>query len=83
MTNKRNSSSISSTQLNNKRPKTTIDGLKKEYKYLNWVETSLCTSSPALDYFSFASHVDDNEKLTNSNYKDLLLALQKKANEQK
>ena len=42
------------------------------------METSFCTPSPALDYFSFASYVDDDEDVTNASYKDLLLALQKK-----
>ncbi|ORE11397.1 hypothetical protein BCV72DRAFT_219933 [Rhizopus microsporus var. microsporus] len=58
--------------------KTRINDLRKDYKFLAWVDSSFQKQPPDLDYFSFAEHFDSTEDATNANYMDLLLTLQSK-----
>lgn len=58
--------------------KTRINGIRKNYKFLAWVESSFQKEPPELDYFSFAEHFNGTEDATNANYMDLLLTLQSK-----
>lgn len=58
--------------------KTRINGIRKDYKFLAWVESSFQKEPPELDYFSFAEHFNGTEDATNANYMDLRLTLQSK-----
>lgn len=62
----------------NFKKKTRINGLRKDYKFSSWVESSFKKQSPELDYFSFAELFNGAEDATNANYMDLLLTLQSK-----
>ncbi|KAG1302543.1 hypothetical protein G6F64_010838 [Rhizopus arrhizus] len=76
MLNKRKPTDTSEAQFSKK--KTRINGLRKDYKFLPWVESSFKKQSPELDYFSFAELFNGAEDATNANYMDLLLTLQSK-----
>lgn len=53
-----------------------ITGIRKDYKFLKWLEANLQKTPPEIDYFSFAEQYNGTEEATNTNYKDLLLTLQ-------
>lgn len=59
----------------NKRTRTRIVGLPKNYKYKDWLNSSLNVAEPTIEYFEFASTFDDSENCTNHHYVDLLKKL--------
>lgn len=53
-----------------------INGIRKDYKFLKWLEANLQKTPSSIDCFSFAEQFEGTEEATNTNYKDLLLTLQ-------
>lgn len=49
-----------------------IRGIKKNYKFSNYLDSSLNTGNPALNYFSFANTYQGTRGATNNHFKDLL-----------
>jgi hypothetical protein len=62
---------ISSKPPAQKEHKMRIRGIKKNYKFSNYLDSSLNTGSPALNYFSFAD-IYQGTRATNNHFKDLL-----------
>lgn len=57
--------------------KVRIKGLRKNYKYKEWLEESLKNDKPPLDYFSFARAYNGTASLTNNHHSDGLDNLSK------
>ncbi|KAG2211788.1 hypothetical protein INT46_007972 [Mucor plumbeus] len=64
-------------QPNKKLKKMRVSGLKKNYRYKEWLDAVLNDSKPSLDYFKFANTFKGKEAATNSHYVDLLQTLSK------
>jgi hypothetical protein len=58
-----------------KTPKVRVCGVRQEYKYKDWLESSLQSEDDALSYFSFADEFADSEHATNTHYGDILSLL--------
>ena len=54
-----------------------VRGIKKDYKFASYLDSSLNTAHPTLDYFKFADTYQGTKRATNSHYKDLLENLTK------
>lgn len=52
-----------------------VKGLDKKYPHYLWLQNSLTSNDPNLDYFSYAEEVQKDLRTTNSLYSDLLRTL--------
>lgn len=58
-----------------KERKTRVCGIKRNYKFNNYLSSSLEKETPSLDYFSFADAFQGTKRATNYHFADLLKKL--------